>query len=276
MAIDWKALKTKKTEPKPLFGIMFGCSGAGKSSALGTTGLSTLVVHGPTENHAATNAKTRAEDPNLIVGMEYTVRESDGKVNFNSSFKNLLAILRDPGVAENFQVVALDSITELQTIVQETHLFREMCTSDKGKYNKFAEGDAYLKLINEVVAALLDLHRKGVHVLVTCAAVIKNQDETGESVEAKPMLQGFSVGDGIARSFSDVFFVNLIKTEEGPKHQFLFQPSLGIASKDVNGKVTKVSFANFTPRLSYFLREDLPETAEVDLAKIIKARKDKA
>lgn len=276
MAIDWKALKAKKTVAEPLFGILFGCSGSGKSSALGTTGLTTLVVHGPTENHAATNAKTRAEDPSLVVGVDYTVREADGKVNFNASFKNLLAILRDPGVAENFQVVALDSITELQSIVAETHQFKELCLTDKGRHNKFGEGDAYLKLINEVIAALLDLKRRGVHVLVTCAAVIKSQDETGESVEAKPMLQGFSVGDGIARSFSDVFFVNLIKTEEGPKHQFLFQPSLGNVSKDLNGKVAKVSFANFTPRLSYFLREDLPETAEVDLAKIIKARKDKA
>ena len=274
--INWDLLKKKVVEVKPMFGVLFGCSGSGKSSALGTTGLTTLVVHGPTENHAATNAKTRAEDPSLITGLDYTVYAEDGKVNFNASYKNLLTILRDPGVAEAFEVVALDSLTELQSIVAGTTQFTDLITNDKGKINKFHEGDAYLKLMGEVINALLNLQQKGVHVFATCAAVIKSQDETGEAVEAKPMLQGFSVGDGIARSFSDVLFVNLLRTEEGPKHTFLFQPTLGMASKDLNGKVSKMSFANFTPRLSYYLRDQLPETADVDLGKIIKARKARA
>lgn len=274
--VDWKALKAKKPAVSPLFAIIFGCSGSGKSSALGTTGLSTLVLHGPTENHAATNAKTRATNPDNVVGLEYTVRDEDGKVNPNLTYKNLLAILRDQSLAKEFQVIALDSLTELQQIIGDTHQFREGCLTDKGKHNKFAEGDQFVKQFNEVFAALLALNRLGVHVLTTCAAVIKSQDETGESVEAKPMLQGFSVGDGIARSFSDVLFVNLMRTEEGAKHQFLFQPTLGMVSKDAAGKVSKTSFANFTPRLSYFLREELPESSDVDLAKVIKVREEKA
>jgi hypothetical protein len=274
--VDWAKLKAKKASVDPLFAIVFGCSGSGKSSALGTTGLSTLVLHGPTENHAATNARTRASSPDLVTGLEYTIRDEDGKINPNLTYKNLLSILRDESLAKEFGVVALDSLTELQQIIQDTHQFREFCMTDKGKINKFLEGESCVKMFNEVFAAMLVLHRKGVHILTTCAAVIKNQDETGENVEARPMLQGFSVGDGIARSFSDVLFVNLMRTDDGIKHQLLFQPTLGMVSTDANKKVSKTSFANFTPRLSYFLREDLPESSDVDLAKIIQARKDKA
>jgi hypothetical protein len=89
------------------------------------------------------------------------------------------------------------------------------------------------------------------------------------------MLQGFAVSDGIARSFSDVLFINLTRGEEGPKHKLVFQPVLGVSSKGLDGKITKVSFANFLPRLSGFRREDLPETSEPNLAKIIKARESK-
>lgn len=274
--VNWAQLKAKKTEVAPLFAIIFGCSGSGKSSALGTTELPTLVLHGPTENHAATNARTRAVSPDLVTGLEYTVRDEDGKVNANLTYKNLLSIVRDVSLAKEFGAIALDSLTELQQIIQDTHQFREYCMTDKGKVNKFLEGESCIKMFNEVFAALLTLNKLGVHVVCTCAAVIKSQDETGENVEAKPMLAGFSVGDGIARSFSDVFFVNLMRTDDGAKHQFLFQPTLGMVSKDQAGKVSKTSFANFTPRLSYFLRESLPEVSDVDLAKIIKARAENA
>ena len=89
MSVDWAKLKAKKTDVAPLFAIIFGCSGSGKSSALGTTGLSTLVLHGPTENHAATNAKTRAANPGQIAGLEYTIRDEDGKINPHLTYKNL-------------------------------------------------------------------------------------------------------------------------------------------------------------------------------------------
>jgi ABC-type lipoprotein export system ATPase subunit len=57
MTIDWAKLKSSKPKVSPMFAIIFGASGAGKSTALGTTGLSTLLLHGPTENHAGTNAR---------------------------------------------------------------------------------------------------------------------------------------------------------------------------------------------------------------------------
>jgi len=60
--IDWAKLKASKPKTEPMFAIIFGASGAGKSTALGTSGLNTLILHGATENHAGTNARLYGRD----------------------------------------------------------------------------------------------------------------------------------------------------------------------------------------------------------------------
>lgn len=274
MAIDWKKLKSVKPSVSPMFAIIFGASGAGKSTALGTTGLSTLLLHGPTENHAGTNAKLMGKD--TVFPLEYTVRNDKG-VDADATFKNLLAILQDPEIANQFEAVALDSWTELQTIIGETRDFRESCLTDRGKHNKFAESDEYTRRLNQVVHSLLALNHKGVHVFSTCAAIIKDTDSEGTDVSAKPNLKGWSVGEDLVRNFPDVLYVQLVRVindrgDEISKHKFLFNPKVSAEAKDQGGKITKVSFSNFAPRLSYFKREDLPHDSDVDLSKILKSR----
>lgn len=275
MSIDWAKLKASKPKAEPMFAIIFGASGAGKSTALGTSGLSTLLLHGPTENHAGTNAKLYGRDK--ILSLEYTVRNDKGAVDADASFKNLLAILRDEEITKQVEAVALDSWTELQTIIGETREFREACLTDKGKHNKFAESDEYTRRLNQVVHSLLNLHSKGMHIFTTCAALIKDTDVEGSDVSAKPNLKGWSVGEDLVRNFPDVLYVQLVrvtneKGDEVSKHKFLFNPKVSAEAKDVNGRVTKVSFSNFAPRISYFKRDDLPHDSDVDLAKIIKSR----
>lgn len=275
MSIDWAKLKTVKPKTEPMFTIIFGASGAGKSTTLGTSGLSTLLLHGPTENHAGTNARLFGRDK--ILSLEYTVRNDKGAVDADASFKNLLAILRDEEITKQVEAVALDSWTELQTIIGETREFREACLTDKGKHNKFAESDEYTRRLNQVVHALLNLHSKGLHVFTTCAAIIKDSDAEGSDVSAKPNLKGWSVGEDLVRNFPDVLYVQLVrvtndKGDEVSKHKLLFNPKVTAEAKDTGGRVTKVSFSNFAPRISYFKRDDLPHDAEVDLSKIIKSR----
>lgn len=274
MAIDWAKLKTVKAKTQPMFSIIFGASGAGKSTALGTSGLNTLLLHGPTENHAGTNARLMGKDK--IFSMEYTVRNDRG-VDADATFKNLLSVLQDPEIANQFEAVALDSWTELQTIIGETREFREACLTEKGRHNKFAESDEYTRRLNQVVHSLLNLNSKGVHVFTTCAAIIKDSDAEGSDVSAKPNLKGWSVGEDLVRNFPDVLYVQLVrvltdKGDEVSKHKFLFNPKVSAEAKDLNGKITKVSFSNFAPRISYFKRDDLPHDSDVDLAKILKSR----
>ena len=278
MSIDWAKLKSAKPKVAPMFAIIFGASGAGKSTALGTSGLSTLLLHGPTENHAGTNARLMGKGK--IFSLEYTVRNEKGNVDPDASFKNLLSILKDEEIAKQFEAVALDSWTELQTIIGETREFREACLTDKGKHNKFAESDEYTRRLNQVIHACLHLNSKGLHVFTTCAAIIKDTDVEGSDVSAKPNLKGWSVGEDLVRNFPDVLYVQLVrvindKGDEVSKHKFLFNPKVSAEAKDTGGKVTKVSFSNFAPRISYFKRDDLPHDSDVDLAKIIKSRNSK-
>lgn len=273
--IDWAKLKTVKPKTDPLFAIIFGASGAGKSTALGTSGLSTLLLHGPTENHAGTNARLFGREK--VFPLEYTVRNDKGNVDADATFKNLLAILKDGSIAQEFDAVALDSWTEVQTIIGETREFREACLTDKGKHNKFAESDEYTRRLNQIVHSLLALHGQGLHILTTCAAIIKDSDAEGSDVSAKPNLKGWSVGEDLVRNFPDVLYVQLVrvtndKGDEVSKHKFLFNPKVTAEAKDTGGRTTKVSFSNFAPRISHFKREDLPYDADVDLSKIIKSR----
>lgn len=275
MSIDWAKLKSVKPKVNPMFTIIFGASGAGKSTALGTSGLTTLVLHGPTENHAGTNARLTGKGK--IFSMEYTARNEKGAVDADASFKNLLNILRDEELSKQFEAVALDSWTELQTIIGESRDFREACLTDKGKHNKFAESDEYTRRLNQVVHALLSLNSKGLHVFTTCAAIIKDTDSEGSDVSAKPNLKGWSVGEDLVRNFPDVLYVQLVrvtndKGDEVSKHKLLFNPKVSAEAKDQGGKLTKVSFSNFAPRISYFKRDDLPHDSDVDLSKIIKSR----
>jgi hypothetical protein len=275
MTIDWAKLKSSKPKVSPMFAIIFGASGAGKSTALGTSGLTTLLLHGPTENHAGTNARLLGKGK--VFPLEYTVRNDKGVVDADATFKNLLSILKDEEISKQFEAVALDSWTELQTIIGETREFREACLTEKGKHNKFAESDEYTRRLNQVVHACLHLHSKGIHVFTTCAAIIKDTDVEGSDVSAKPNLKGWSVGEDLVRNFPDVLYVQLVrvindKGDEVSKHKFLFNPKVSAEAKDMGGKVTKVSFSNFAPRISYFKRDDLPHDSDVDLAKIIKSR----
>jgi hypothetical protein len=212
-----------------------------------------------------------------IFSLEYTVRNDKGNVDADATFKNLLNILKDEEIANQFEAVALDSWTELQTIIGETREFREACLTEKGKHNKFAESDEYTRRLNQVVHACLHLHSKGLHVFTTCAAIIKDTDVEGSDVSAKPNLKGWSVGEDLVRNFPDVLYVQLFrvindKGDELSRHKFLFNPKVSAEAKDAGGKVTKVSFSNFAPRISYFKRDDLPHDSDVDLAKIIKSR----
>ena len=79
------------------------------------------------------------------------------------------------------------------------------------------------------------------------------------------------------RNFPDVLYVQLVRVtnergDEVSKHKFLFNPKVSAEAKDTGGRITKVSFSNFAPRISHFKRDDLPHDSDVDLSKILKSR----
>lgn len=276
--IDWSALKAKKPAVMPLDLIVFGSSGSGKSTMLGTLGVDTLILHGTREHHSVTNARLRAEtwaeendvDVPNVVGIDYVVLNDAGAVNYSLSFKNLLEILKDSSVADNFGAICLDGWYELQTVVQNTAAWKDFCATDRGGHNKYKEGDATQHLFNEVRFALLNLRRKNMHLVTTCTATQINNPDNPEDLQAKPALLGFNTAEMLVGGFADVLFVSAVKGDSKMEHKLVFNSTTGIESRDEKGKLKKVSFSNFKPRISGI--KDLPDIADADLSKIIKAR----
>jgi hypothetical protein len=275
MVIDFKALKAKakeETTVKPLFLCIIGPSGAGKSTASGTTGVPTLFLYTATERHGAANARAIGGD---ITDIDFTVRRSDGTVDADASLKNLHEILSSPGLEKEFGAVVIDSATELQLIHRKSNRFTNYCKTEKNTHNSFKESEADTMYFKDMLEDLVVLNNKGVHVIVTCAAVVKSLADDGSVSEASPSLQGFSVAHDLLRNFSDILLVSRLSEEDAegnmkPQHRFVFKANISKTSKDTKGQVLKT--ANFSPRISGLLIDKLPDTAPADLSKIIIAR----
>ena len=275
MVIDFKALKAKvkeETAVKPLFLCIIGPSGSGKSTACGTLGVPTLFLYTATERHGAANARAIGGD---ITDVDFTVRRSDGSVDPDASLKNLHEILSSPGLDKEFGAVVIDSATELQLIHRRSNRFVNYCKTDKGTHNNFKESEADTAYFKDLLEDLVALNNRGVHVILTCAAVVKSLADDGSVSEASPSLQGFSVAHDLLRNFADILLVSRLveEDEEGnskPQHKFIFKANLQKVSKDARGQVLKT--ANFSPRISGLLLDKLPETTPADLGKIIIAR----
>jgi len=279
--VDFKKLKAEShtAKLKPLFAIIIGPSGAGKSSVCGTIGVSTLVLHNSVEHHGPLAARTAGRGE--VVGLDYTVFNAKSDIDVEKTLANLLAILRDENVQKEFGAVVLDSATELQKIVAQTDEFRKYCLTDKGTHNSFKEGEAYIFLLKKyMIDPFVKLNNAGLHVITTCAADVKSLSEDGAVSECSPKLLGFSVAHDLIRAFSDVLLVSRVVDvddetgESKSTHRLLFKANISKQSKDIKGQVLKT--ANFSPRISGFTLNELPDTAPADLSKIIIGREKQA
>lgn len=277
MVLNFKAIKTAQASAplKPLFCIILGSSGSGKSSTLGTTGVPTLLLHGLTEAHAGTAARARGGD---CVSVDFTVRRADSTVDYDATYKNLQDIIKQGDIKDHFGAIAIDSVTELQQIVRGTAKWKQLCLTDKGTHNSFKEGESDIKMIKEIIDQLIVLHEAGLMVFVTCAAVTKSLEDDGSVSECTPSLLGFSVAHDVIRNFADILLVSRI-TEENeagdfkPSHKFIFKSNISKVSKDLKGNVLKTQ--NFSPRISGMTLEQLPETCVADIAKVVAGRNKK-
>ena len=275
MVINFKALKAKAKESiqaKPLFLCIVGPSGSGKSTACGTLGVPTLFLYTATEAHGPTSARAIGGD---IIDVDFTVRKTDGTVDPDASLKNLHEILTSPDIEKEFGAVVIDSATELQLIHRKSNRFFTYCKNDKGLHNNFKESEADTAYFKDLLEDLVKLNNKGLHYVMTCAALVKTLSEDGAVAEASPSLQGFSVAHDLLRNFADILLVSRLveEDEEGnpkPQHKFIFKANLSKTAKDLRGQVLKT--ANFSPRISGLLLDNFPETIPADLSKVVAAR----
>jgi len=252
-----------------LFLAIAGCSGAGKSSAAGTSPGKTLYLHTASESHGVSTARASGGDI-LAITID---RDKTGKdLSPDEAFKRGLEILK-PEVLKKagIESVVLDGLTELEKIVRATTKWSNLCLAEKsGKHNSFAEGPSTIALMDEYMKALRAAQEQaGVHVIVTCILDVQAVSDNGAVEMAKPRLSGYAVAEGMLQQFADILVVGRVKDKTGKSGHF-FQTGSDVqrVSKDLDGTVKK--FINFSPRLSGV--RDLPAFIKADVKEVIKLK----
>lgn len=271
MALDWKALKAVKKETTPFFSLILGPSGAGKSTLIGTLRKPTLYLYTSVENHGPVAAGAINKD---IIPLCLDRSDKGELLTADQTFERTLDVLSDKSIANNVSAIAVDGATELDQIIRKTKTFSKYCMTDKGNHNTYKEGEAVIYHLKQIVEALKGLHALGTHSFMTCAAMIKTVDETGGITECTPKLLGFDTANDLIRQFSDVLLVSrvMIPTEDNPEphpvHALMFHGQITKTSRDMKGQVLKT--ANFSPRISGMLVDELPALMEADLSTLLK------
>ncbi len=244
--------------------IVLGPSGSGKSSLLGTFGVKTLYLYGTGEDHGPKAARALG-DANIV---PVCIDQDEGKTLApDEVFKRLIDILSNrEGIKKaGFGAIALDGATELESIIRSTTKWKQLCTTDKGKHNGFAEPAATLQMFKPIIDGLKHLQRElGIQYAMTCILDVKQMAENGELLESSPRLVGYSVAEGLIQQFPDVLVVGRMVKGDKISHRIQFLAGVSKQAKDLAGQVKKS--INFTPRLTGV--KELPNTLDADLTKV--------
>lgn len=273
MPIDWKALKSQKTTTSPFFAIILGPSGAGKSTLIGSLNKPTLYLYTSVENHGVVAAQALNKN---VIPICIDRDDTGDLIDADTTFKRILSILVDPEIKNQVSAIALDGATELDQIVRKTRSFKLYCQTEKGGHNTYKEGEAVIVHLKQIVEAMKDLHSQGLHCFMTCAALVKATDMDGGVSEVTPKLLGFDSASDLIRQFQDVLLVsrqNIPDETTGeikPVHVLSFHATINKTAKDLKGTVLKT--ANFSPRISGLLVEQLPALMRADLSELLKIK----
>jgi hypothetical protein len=272
MAFNFKAAEAqvaKSIDNKSLALMLLGQSGSGKSYVLGTFGVPTLYLFGTGESHGPQSARTVGGANVLPVCWD---QDDEGKaLTHDLAYRRLLDALGDvDGIKEaGFGAVAIDGATELEQMIRKTKKWEQLCQTDKGKHNNFAESDATKIMFRPVLDALKALQTTlGLHYAMSCILDIKQLGDNGGIQEASPKLSGYGVAENLIQQFPDIVALGRMSKDDKIAHRLQFLASVTRVSKDLTGTVKKTM--NFNPRITGFKVDELPETFDPNLAKLAK------
>ena len=185
----------------------------------------------------------------------------------DAAYQRTLSILAE--IPKGFKAVAIDGATELEFMIRGTKEFKNLCMTDKGKHNSFAESGAVLLMFRPVINELKRLGREGIHTIMTCGLDVAALGESGDIVESKPRLSTYGVAEGLLQQTPDYFCVGPMTNSAGKTgHRIQFMAGVSRDSKDVMGNVKRT--INFKPRLNGII--GLPDTCAADLTELIKLK----
>lgn len=276
MTIDWKSLKAVKKTTTPFFGLILGPSGSGKSTLIGTLKVPTLYLYTSVENHGIVAAGAVNKQ---IIPICLDRSDSGEMLNADQTFDRTMTILSDKSIVDNVGAVALDSMTEVDQIVRKTKTFAAYCRTDKGGHNTYKEGESVMVHMKQIIEAMKGLNNLGMHCFATCAALTKSLDDAGTLSEVTPKLLGFEGANDLIRQFQDVLLVARVNIptesndDPSPQHVLLFHSTITKSARDMKGQVLKT--ANFSPRISGLLVDELPALMRADLSELLQIKNGK-
>lgn len=257
---------SKLLDNKALEAIVLGPSGGGKSFLLGTAKEKTLHLYFMGENHGIKSSAKAALDTKTEI-ISVCVDYADGvQLSSDVTYTRLLEILASKSIVDaGVKLVAIDGLSELETIIRSTLIWKKKCLTEKGNHNGFAETSATLEMLKPVIDSLKKLHREnGIHFVVTCILDVVSLGDNGQILESKPRIQGMRVAEEVVRQFGDVFVIGSMRKDGVDKHKLQFKTIVSQASKDSSGEVKRC--LNYSPRIA---GAEVPALMDASLAEVI-------
>lgn len=270
-------LPFKKAEDLPinLKCVIMGCSGAGKSFAIGTLLGKTLILTTRNELHGVYSASLSSKDVYYVCIDKKEEGDEDKKFNDGDPLPPDVALSKFRRTLKSdlsfFDNIGVDSLTDLDLLFRASKEFDTKTRTDKGVHSGFMEPGAVLGFFREIFDTLAELNDKGKNVVCTLAARIRDKDATGKVQDVSPVLSTYGVAEDIPRAFPQVLLLDEAEKEENgevvKKRVFSFDASYQRASKDQTGAIKKAF--NYSPRLVGVSDEDTPAAMPADLNKVL-------
>jgi len=246
----------------PLFAVVLGSSGAGKSFLGGTLPGRTLVIHFLSESHAPSSVAAGANTigvKNIIT--PYMVDLPD--MTADEAIEELVAQLQSPELPNQFDNIVMDGLPGLEELVMRSEAAKQAGISKTGRVDGFAKDRYVSEKLTEVVRLLTILRTKGVNVVVTSLARV-SESETGDAT-VTPRLRGFGTLENLLPAFATILLT--VRNNIDGTHFLDFNARFFRQKTDLTGKVTAV--ASFSTRIEGLSIDQTPPTVSSDLRKIL-------
>jgi hypothetical protein len=266
--VDVKALKDKYAKQRsvsPIFAVVLGTRGAGKSTtAAGTWPQGTKILHVAflQEDHGIEAGLGIAKDSEDIIPIIVDVDDKKGKLNHDESLNAFLALLQDD-IIKAVDVVVIDGLSALDVIVAN-HSTVNTATG----YEKKRCADMLYDKILHALKVMANVYKK--HVVITCSTEVRMRD--GEVWET-PSLRGGSAVDSVIGACNVILAMGKVEQEDKPPlYTFIFDSNIKKSGTKMN-KDNYVFAVN--PRITGVDGADIPQMMKASFTFLMKFKAEK-
>lgn len=255
-------------ECKHLALILFGPPSGGKSQALGTLGVRTLLLYFSGESHGPRSAHAGGSD---VIPYCVDLDENGVKLEPDVAYAELVALLKNEKFFDDNAIkgIAIDSAGELEfMIMQTTHWKIEAQKRFKG-----VESYCFpitLEMFRPIMDELRNLQLKqNIHYVMTCILNVAEFADNGTISDASPQMYGYGTVSGLLQQFPDRMIIGQVEKDGILKPRIQLGTMVTKSTKDQKTKeVTKIQ--HFRPQIQGVDLTGGPNFLPPDLSKLIK------